>query len=138
MVFSGISRDFDLTDEGQYETIGQFWDEMALLYGLENLRGLGYAWRGNTISYAIGLKSGDMENCNFRISLPDEGWETATGQTDSLKEMYDRIYQGGRLQFEIETFFRDGTCEISYFRMKYPLLPHHPGRGSGDNRGPVP
>jgi hypothetical protein len=43
MVFSGISRVFDLTDEQQYETIGQFWDEMAALYGLENLRGLGYA-----------------------------------------------------------------------------------------------
>ena len=118
MVFSGISRDFDLTDAQQYETIGQFWDEMAALYGLENVRGLGYAWQGNTISYAIGLKDGQMRDCDLRIVLPDEGWETVKGQTDCLKEIYDNIYQNGRLQYEIETFFEDGTCEISYYRIK--------------------
>ena len=118
MVFRGISRDFDLTDEQQYETIGSFWDEMACAYGLENLKGLGYAWQGNTISYAIGLKSGDINACNLHILLPDEGWETVKGQTDCLKEIYDNIYQKGRLQYEIETFFEDGTCEIKYYRMK--------------------
>ena len=118
MVFSGISRDFELTDQQQYETIGQFWDEMAALYGLEHLRGLGYAWQANTISYAIGLKGGDIEGCDLRIALPDDGWETVTDQTDRLKEMYDEIYQSGRLRYEIETFYEDGTCEISYYRMK--------------------
>ena len=72
MVFKGISRVFKLTNEEQYEAIGQFWDEMAALYGLENLRGLGYAWQGNTLSYAIGLKDGDMKDCNLSISLPDD------------------------------------------------------------------
>ena len=28
MIFYGITKDFDLTDEQQYDTIGQFWDEM--------------------------------------------------------------------------------------------------------------
>ena len=42
MIFNGISRVFKLTSEEQYETIGRFWDEMSLIYGLENLRGLGY------------------------------------------------------------------------------------------------
>ena len=118
MLFNGITRDFDLTDEQQYETIGQFWDEMAMKYGLENLRGLGYGWRGSTISYAIGLKDGNIENANLRIELPEDGWETVKGQTDQLKEIYDRIYQKGRLQYEIETFFEDGTCEIRYRRSK--------------------
>lgn len=118
MIFKGISRVFDLTDEQQYETIGQFWDEMATRYGLENLRGLGYAWQGNNLSYAIGLKDGDIENCNVRILLPDDGWENVKGQTDCLKAMYDDIYQNSRLQYEIETFYEDGTCEISYYRMK--------------------
>jgi predicted transcriptional regulator YdeE len=118
MVFNGISRDFDLTDEQQYETIGQFWDEMTCIYGLENLVGLGYAWRENTISYAIGLKAGDIKDCNLHISLPDEGWETVKGQTDCLKEIYDNIYQNGRLQYEIEIFFEDGACEIKYYRAK--------------------
>ena len=118
MIFTGISKDFDLTGERQYETIGQFWDEMAALYGLENLRGLGYAWQGNTISYAIGLKSGDIENANLRIALPENGWETVKGQTDHLKEIYDQIYQSGRLRYEIETFSENGTCEIRYYRCR--------------------
>lgn len=118
MIFKGISRVFDLTDEQQYETIGQFWDEMAMRYGLENLRGLGYAWRGSTLSYAIGLKDGDIENYNVQLLLPDDGWENMKGQTDCLKAMYDEIYQNGRLQYEIEMFNEDGTCEIRYYRMK--------------------
>lgn len=118
MVFNGVSKVFDLTDEQQYETIGQFWDEMAAVYGLENLRGLGYAWQGNTMSYAIGLIDGDMEDCNVSILLPDDGWITVKGQTDRLKTIYDEIYQSGRLQYEIEMFYEDGTCEISYYRVK--------------------
>ena len=118
MVFNGISRVFDLTDEQQYDTIGQFWDVIASVYGLENLQGLGYAWQGNTMFYAIGLKDGDIKGCNVSISLPDDGWETVKGQTDFLKEMYDEIYINGSLQYEIEIFYEDGTCEISYYRIK--------------------
>ena len=118
MIFAGISKDFDLTDERQYETIGRFWDQMAALYGLENLRGLGYAWHGNVLSYAIGLKNGEIEGCDLRISLPDDGWETVKGQTDDLKAIYDDIYKDGRLQYEIELFYEDGTCRISYYRIK--------------------
>ena len=118
MIFRGVSRVFDLSDEQQYETIGQFWDEMAALYGLEKLRGLGYAWQGNSMSYAIGLKDGEIENSNVCITLPDDGWETVKGQTDCLKAMYDEIYQKGRLRYEIEMFDEDGTCEISYYRVK--------------------
>lgn len=118
MVFKGVSRVFNLTNEQQYETIGQFWDEMAARHGLENLWGLGYVWQGNTLSYAIGLKNGDIENYNVCILLPDDGWITERGQTECLKAMYDKIYQNGRLQYEIEMFYEDGTCEISYYRMK--------------------
>ena len=118
MIFTGISKEFDLTDERQYETIGRFWDEMAALYGLEKLRGLGYGWKGSTISYAIGLKAGVIENANLQMALPDDGWETVKGQTDDLKAIYDDIYKDGRLQYEIELFYEDGTCRISYYRMK--------------------
>ena len=116
MVFYGISRVFDLTNEAQYETIGQFWDEMAAQYGLENLQGLGYQWRENQFFYAIGLKSGHIPGWNVSISLPDDGWDMATGRTEQLKEIYDDIYRQGRLQYEIETFFKDGTCQILYYR----------------------
>ena len=116
MTFNGITREFDLANEQQYETIGRFWDEMALRFGLENLRGLGYAWCGNTISYAIGLKTGDIPDSNFRIMLPDGDWQTVKGYTVRLKDIYDEIYLAGTLQYEIETFYEDGTCEICYYR----------------------
>ena len=116
MLFTGIFRVFDLTDEQQYETIGQFWDEMADRYGLENLQGLGFAWQGNTLSYAIGLKDGHLPNYNVQILLPDEGWVAVKGETARLKEIYDEIYTSGRLQYEIETFYENGQCEIRYYR----------------------
>ncbi len=116
MVFKGISRVFKLTNEEQYETIGQFWDEMALIYGLENLQGLGYKWENDEISYAIGLKNGDIEGYNLSITLPDDGWVTVSGKTEFLKELYDEIYKNGRLAYEIEIFFEYGRCEVSYYR----------------------
>lgn len=121
MQFNGISRVFKLTNEQQYETIGRFWDEMALIYGLENLRGLGYKWENDEISYAIGLKNGKIEGYNLSITLPDDGWIIAIGETDHLKELYDEIYKNGRLTYEIEAFFEDGRCEISYYRADLPI-----------------
>jgi len=118
MVFIGISKDFSLSDEQQYETIGQFWNEMAALYGLENLQGLGYNWHDNKISYAIGLKNDLIKDYNAEIVLPDDGWVKAEGKTDNLKQIYDEIYKYGPLQFEIETFFENGNCEIRYYRAK--------------------
>ena len=116
MVFKGISKVFSLSNEQQYETIGQFWDEMAMIYGLENLQGLGYFWKDNKISYAIGLKNGYIKGYNVSIELPDNGWVRVEGKTDNLKQMYDKIYKVGALQFEIETFYENGNCEIRYYR----------------------
>ena len=116
MIFQGISRDFSLIGEDQYNTIGAFWDEMSEIYGLENLRGLGYNWRGTTMSYAIGLKSGAISGSNISINLPTLGWEKVRGLTENLKEIYDKVYTGGRLDYEIELFFEDGSCEIEYHR----------------------
>ena len=116
MIFIGMTKDFCLTNEQQYDTIGQFWDEMAALYGLENLQGLGYCWKDNRISYAIGLKYGCIQGYNLRIELPDDHWVTVKGQTDHLKQLYDEIYKKGPLQYEIETFDENGNCEIRYRR----------------------
>lgn len=116
MIFEGISRIFSLKNEDQYNTIGAFWDEMAALYGLENLQGLGYDWCGAQMSYAIGLKEGLIQGANVSITLPDDGWVLANGQTDDLKALYDEIYKDGALSYEIETFFEDGSCQIWYYR----------------------
>lgn len=114
MIFSGISKDFSLLGEQQYETVGQFWDELAMVYGLENLRGLGYNWKDGKMSYAIGLKQGCIAGCNVNVELPDHGWEQAEGKTDDLKQIYDEIYKDGPLQFEIETFDDNGNCAIRF------------------------
>ena len=72
MIFDGITKDFCLTDEQQYDTIGQFWDELAAIYGLENLQGLGYCWKDNKIAYAIGLKNGLIKDCNLQKRQGDK------------------------------------------------------------------
>ena len=116
MLFIGVSKDFSLKNEDQYNTIGAFWDEMSEKYGLESLCGLGYRWQGGKISYAIGLKDGIIEGANLRLDLPDDGWITAEGETDNLKAIYDNIYKDGPLKLEIETFTLDGKCLIRYLR----------------------
>lgn len=116
MIFKGVFKKFSLFNEEQYNTIGDFWDEMAAFYGLENLQGLGYKWVGNTIFYAIGLKNGEIMGCNLRIHLPDAGWTIVEGETAKLKEIYDEIYKAGPLTYEIESFTENGRCQIKYYR----------------------
>ena len=116
MFFTGISKEFSLLNEDQYNTIGDFWDEMAQIYGLENLRGLGYKWQDGKIFYAIGLKTGDIKDHNFSIKLPDDGWTLVRGKTDELKEIYNGIYRYGALKYEIEAFDENGECQIEYYR----------------------
>ena len=103
-------------NEDQYNTIGAFWDEMALLYGLENLQGLGYNWFDGKIFYAIGLKNGDIKDYNLCIQLPDTNWFIVNGETKNLKEIYNEIYKYGPLKYEIETFCEIGKCQIKYYR----------------------
>ena len=116
MLFKGISKVFSTENEMQYETIGAFWDGMSRKYGLENLRGLGYNWTGNSIEYVIGLKDGIIDQANCVVELPDDGWITVCGKTADLSLIYSRIYEDGSLKYEIETFTEAGDCEIRYYR----------------------
>jgi len=116
MLFIGIAKEFSLLNEDQYRTIGDFSDELSLIYGLENLMGLGYKWENDKIYYAIGLINGKIDNYNFEINIPDEGYKIFKGKTDDLKNIYDEIYKDGPLKYEIETFTNDGHCQIKYYR----------------------
>ena len=116
MLFTGISRKFSLTNEEQYNTIGAFWDEISLIYGLENIQGLGYKWENGIIFYAIGLKDGTIKEANFHLELPNDGWTIVDGETYQLKSIYDEIYKSGPLKYEIETFTENGKCQIRYYR----------------------
>ena len=102
MEFIGITREFSLENEGQYDTIGAFWDEMTQLYGLENLQGLGYNWKNSKILYAIGFKNGVIPGADLKFQLPDQGWITVHGETDRLKEIYD-VYQNHTVSKPLHT-----------------------------------
>ena len=116
MEFKGISRTFSTIGEKQYETIGEFWDEMSGIYGRKNLRGLGYNWTKTSIEYVIGLLDGEIEGSNINVILPDDGWKCVTGKTEELAEIYSRIYSAGPLTYEIEMFDDDGNCRIMFYR----------------------
>ena len=116
MVFNGISKVFSTKDNEQYKTIVAFWDEMSQLYGMENIRGLGYNWTKDSIEYVIGLKNGIIDNSNCDVELPKDGWTIVKGDTDNLPIIYKEIYKDGPLKYEIEMFFENDKCEIWYYR----------------------
>ena len=122
MIFKGHSKIFSTINNKQYESIGDFWDEMILKYDIENLRGLGFNWTKTTIEYIIGLKNNEkFDNVNSiwkEIELPDDRWEIVVGKTDNLEKIYEDIYRISDLKYEIEKFNNDGTCEIMYIRDK--------------------
>ena len=119
MVFCGLSKVFSTDNQRQYESIGAFWDLMSERYGRENLRGLGWNWTENTITYLIGLKEGCLPSdvrypdAEYRqIYLPDQGWIHFTGRTEDLSQLYAEIYADGILKYEIEQFYENGDCEV--------------------------
>ena len=116
MLFKGIGRLFSTEDDRQFETIGAFWDELAVKYGRANLQGLGYGWTERSIEYVIGLIDGEIDGADRAVKLPDAGWVTVRGKTADLGETYEKIYQEGRLKYEIERFTDSGDCEIMYCR----------------------
>lgn len=116
MEFKGISRTFSTVGEMQYETIGAFWDELARVYGRENLRGLGYNWTDTSIEYVIGLIEGDIDEQNVNVTLPDYGWNCVAGKTEKLGDIYRDIYKDGPLKYEIEMFDDAGNCQIEFYR----------------------
>ena len=116
MLFKGIGRTFSTENNHQFVTIGAFWDELAAKYGRVNLQGLGCVWKEGSIEYVIGLIDGEISGADRTVILPDTGWVTVRGRTADLGEIYEKIYQEGRLKFEIERFTDSGDCEIMYCR----------------------
>lgn len=129
MQFKGYVMTFSTVGNKQYETIGNIWDKLSELYGVENLRGLGFGWTDTSISYSFGFKEDldeeeylkRLDTVNtlaekpFRynvIDIPDDAWETYKGTTNALDVLYEDVYAKGSLDFEIETFNSDGTCSI--------------------------
>lgn len=115
MKFIGIRRVFSTKNEEQYKTIGEFWDEMANIYGREKLMGLGCNWTQDSIEYVMALKDGIIADANYEIMLPDE-WIEVCGKTENLSVIYDEVYMDGPLLYEIEEFDDHGNCRIRYCR----------------------
>ena len=116
MLFKGIGRTFSTENDGQYETIGAFWDELAARYGRANLQGLGYGWTDRSIEYVMGLIHGEIDGADRAVELPETGWVTVRGRMAELGKIYAAIYREGGLEYEIERFTDGGDCEILYRR----------------------
>ncbi len=129
MNFKGYAMTFSTVGEKQYENIGRIWDYLSDAYGRENIKGLGFCWTDTSIDYCFAFKDdiseeeyeSRLELINpqlkkpFRfisVELPDDSWVTVKGETDKLSELYGDVYSKGSLDYEIETFNDDGTCEI--------------------------
>ena len=120
MLFKGIGRIFSTENDRQFETIGAFWDELAAQYGRANLQGLGYGWTDRSIEYVVGLIDGEITGADRAVELPDTGWVAVRGKSADLGKIYEKIYQEGRLEYEIERFTDSGDCEIMYCRSTVP------------------
>jgi hypothetical protein len=123
MMLCGFSRTYSTVNGEQYVTIGKFWDDMSARYGRENLRGLGFHWTQNTIEYLIGTKNNDIDKeaaikdaIYKEVLLPDEGWMDYDSRTDSLPELYGRVYREGSPDYEIEMFDDNGRCKVRIHR----------------------
>ena len=68
------------------------------------------------LGMAIGLIDGEISGADRTVILPDMGWVTVQGRTADLGKIYEKIYQEGRLEYEIERFTDSGDCEIMYCR----------------------
>ena len=72
------------------------------------------------MEYVIGLNDGEIDGADRAVELPDTGWVTVQGKTADLGKIYEKIYQEGRLKYEIERFTNGGDCEIMYCRSTVP------------------
>jgi len=115
MRFVGIRRVFSTENEEQYITIGAFWDELSIVYGRENLMGLGCNWTRDSIEYVMALKDGVIADADYEINLPND-WIEVCGKTEKLSVIYNEIYKEGPLLYEIEEFDDKGNCRIRYCR----------------------
>lgn len=132
MNFKGLSVIFSTKNNNQFEHIGKFWEEMSLIFGRENLRGLGFNWTDSTIEYVIGLKNNSIINLKNieqitksfpnakqkNVQITNQGWKTYKDKTKNLANLYKKIYKEGSLTYEIECFDSQGNCEIQITRQK--------------------
>jgi GrpB-like predicted nucleotidyltransferase (UPF0157 family)/nitroreductase len=130
MIFKGIEIRFICKNNEQYETIGAFWDYMKRIFPDKQLRGLGYNWSDDCLSYVIGdynqtLIFNTKEITQqypsakyMEIMLPDDGWQTYSCRIEKLGYLYEEIYKDGALDYEIEEIHANGDCKISIIRME--------------------
>jgi len=135
LVFSLV---FDCAHGEQYESIGNFWDFMRKTFTTCKLEGLGFNWKDDTLEYVIG-SSKDLQIETVlkekifyvtkqypkalikSIDIPNNNWKKYSDRTERLGKLYADIYKDGVLDYEIETFFDDGTCSVEIHRSNYSI-----------------
>ena len=66
MKIRGVQIRFDCKNGEQFEAIGRFWDRMHVFCPGENLLGVGFGWKNDTLCYLIGTDS----RWKVMLSLP--------------------------------------------------------------------
>jgi hypothetical protein len=127
MVIRGVQVRFDCKNGEQFEAIGRFWDRMHVFCPGENLLGVGFGWKNDTLCYLIGTENGVPAAAEkikevfpqaeaAEIILPDTGWKTYFATADTLDVLYEEIYRDGPLTYEIERFDADDNAEVLIYR----------------------
>ncbi|MCL1927776.1 MAG: hypothetical protein FWG07_03150 [Treponema sp.] len=130
MKFTGVLRKFDCSNNKQFNDIGEFWDFMSKIIDKNKLKGLGFNWENNYFDYIIGdLKeeidfSMDLilntypDSKIVTVDLPDNGWKIYKGKIKEIKNIYEKIYRDGPLDYEIEEIDAKGNFKVSIIRLK--------------------
>ena len=130
MKFTGVLRRFDCSNNKQFNDIGEFLDLMSKIIDKNEIKGLGFNWQNNHLDYIIGdLK----EEFNYSIDiilktyptskivtvdLPDNGWKIYQGKLKDIKNIYEKIYRDGPLDYEIEEIDTKGNFKVSILRLE--------------------
>ena len=130
MKFTGVLRNFDCSNNKQFTDIGEFWDFMSKIVNKNELKGLGFNWKNNHLDYIIGdLK----DKCDYpmdlilntypnskivTVDLPNNGWEIHEGKIKDIKSIYEKIYEDGQLDYEIEEIDTKGNFKVSILRLE--------------------
>lgn len=114
MTITGATIRFTCANGEQIEAIGRFWDDIRALCPTKELKGVGYGWQNDTLSYLIGATGDGTALDKARIlaqrkdaqwlslDLPDEGWLNYRCAASDIGATYELIYRDGPLTYEIE------------------------------------
>lgn len=93
----------------QFLAIDDFWDQMIAKYPGMAFLCLGFNWGQDSFEYCIGKLDDNWAEDLESIEIPDDGWREfeCPRNDDEITEMYQQIWNDGKLDYEIEERLED-------------------------------